>query len=232
MTSSRRRHVRTAAVGLLVLATTHAACSRDNVPAASVAPASAATTAPAPPAIPPRSTSRNIEVADLFYLRSAGDPRLSPDGTRVLFTVQYSDRTGPPYTRIWIGDLTAGSAKPWGSGEGQEGSAPRWAPDGKRVAFEGRTGEGKSGIVIANDATGGCFNDNRRLPCSWPISRANRRGRSPMAPRQRERRALRRPGVPLRRVARLPAPEGGRRRSRLHVGRDGGAARHGLHQPE
>jgi dipeptidyl aminopeptidase/acylaminoacyl peptidase len=51
--------------------------------------------------------------------------------------------------------MTAGTARPWGSGDGQEGSSPRWAPDGARVAFEGRTGEGRSGIVVARaDATG------------------------------------------------------------------------------
>ena len=66
-----------------------------------------------------------------------------------MFTVQYSDRIGTPYSRIWIADLNAGTTKPWGAGEGQEGNAPRWSPDGKRIAFEGRTGEGKSGIVIA-----------------------------------------------------------------------------------
>jgi len=89
------------------------------------------------------------------HLRSAADPRLSPDGTRLLFTVQFSDRTGPPYSRIWVADMAAGTARPWGSGDGQEGSSPRWAPDGARVAFEGRTGEGRNGIVVARaDATG------------------------------------------------------------------------------
>jgi dipeptidyl aminopeptidase/acylaminoacyl peptidase len=56
---------------------------------------------------------------------------------------------GPPYSRIWIADV-GGGARPWGAGDGVEGSAPRWSPDGKRIAFQGRTGEGKSGIVVAS----------------------------------------------------------------------------------
>src|SRR5262245_43614916 len=141
------------------------ACSRDSAPAteASAQSPAAASAVPAP-AIPARPSSSKVEVADLFYLRSAADPRISPDGTRLVFTVQYSDRVGAPYSRIWTADLPAGPAKPWGesresrgsrAGEGQEGSAPRWSPDGKRVAFEGRTADGKSGILIANADGGG-----------------------------------------------------------------------------
>ena len=141
---------------MLALLGVQAACSRESTPAlaAGAEPRAAAAAAPAP-AIPPRSSSAAVEASDLFYLRSAADPRISPDGSRLLFTVQYADRTGPPYSRIWIADLAARTAKPWGGGEGQEGNTPRWAPDGTRVAFEGRTGDGKSGILVANaDATG------------------------------------------------------------------------------
>jgi dipeptidyl aminopeptidase/acylaminoacyl peptidase len=148
--SSRNRLVVWTPYVIAALLATQAACSRDAAPD----PGAAAAAAPLPP-IPPRSSSPTVTPSDLFYLRSAGDPRISPDGTRVLFTVQYADRIGPPYTRIWIADLALRTAKPWGAGEGQEGSVARWAPDGKRVVFEGRTGEGKSGILIANaDATG------------------------------------------------------------------------------
>ena len=132
-------------------ALTAVACWRDGAPtaAASAEGRAAAQAAPAQ-TIPARPSSSKIEVADLFYLRSAGDPRISPDGTRLVFTVQYNDRIGPPYSRIWTTDLPAGTAKPWGGGEGQKGSTPRWSPDGKRIAFEGRTGDGKSGILVAN----------------------------------------------------------------------------------
>jgi dipeptidyl aminopeptidase/acylaminoacyl peptidase len=138
-----------AIVGLLA---SHIACSRASAPA----PAAKTDVAPAPSeAIPARPSSPRVEIADLFYLRAAGDPQLSPDGAHVAFTVQYSDRIGAPYSRIWMADMAAGTAKPWGSGEGQEGSAPRWSRDGTRIAFQGRIGEGKSGIVIANADAGG-----------------------------------------------------------------------------
>jgi dipeptidyl aminopeptidase/acylaminoacyl peptidase len=152
--TGRRRAAAPLAIVLLLLAV-QIACSRDSAPALAAGantPTAAATTGPP---IPARSASSNIEVSDLFYLRSAGDPRLSPDGSRIVFTVQYSDRNGPPYTRIWTADLAARTAQPWGAGDGQEGSAPRWSPDGRRVAFEGQISDGKRGILIANaDATG------------------------------------------------------------------------------
>ena len=100
-------------------------------------------------ASPAASASSRIEITDQSALRWAGNPQVSPDGKQVLFTVQYSDRRGAPYTRIWLSEITAGTARPWGSAEGLEGSAPRWSPDGTRVAFRGRTGDGKSGILIA-----------------------------------------------------------------------------------
>ena len=96
------------------------ACSRDAAPPA----VPATSTAPAAPAaaIPARPAGDLIQPDDAFYLRTAGDPQISPDGTRVLFTVQFSDRIGTPYTRIWIADVAAGTAAPWGAGDGQEGA--------------------------------------------------------------------------------------------------------------
>lgn len=117
----------------------------------------------------PRTASPKIEIADLFYLKSASDPQLSPDGRTVLFAVQYGDRVGMPYTRIWSADVATGRAAPWGSAEGVAGGTPRWAPDGKRVAWRGG-----DGIMIA-DAGGG----NARLlapvdDSNHPLPRASK----------------------------------------------------------
>jgi dipeptidyl aminopeptidase/acylaminoacyl peptidase len=62
------------------------------------------------------------------------DPRISPDGSRVIFVVSPASKSGEKWTRsLWIaGDglaaqqLTAGVA---------DDSDPRWSPDGSRILF-------------------------------------------------------------------------------------------------
>jgi dipeptidyl aminopeptidase/acylaminoacyl peptidase len=154
MSTSRRRGGLAIGTVLVSILGGHA-CTRETPPpaqspATAAAPAQPTGTAGVTKSIPPRSSSRSIESVDLFYLRSASDPQLSPDGTKLVFTVQHADRIGVPYTRIFTADVAAGSANPWGSAEGVEGSAPRWSPDGKRVAYQGSVPDGKSGIVVAN----------------------------------------------------------------------------------
>jgi dipeptidyl aminopeptidase/acylaminoacyl peptidase len=132
------------AASLLSLA---AACNGEDRPVgvSAGAPAGAPSASTAPP---PPSTGPGVGIADLYHLRSVTDIALSPDGSRVAFAVQHADRPGAPYTRLWTADVAAKTAAPLANGI--EGSSPRWAPDGKRLAFIGRTGEGKSGIVLIN----------------------------------------------------------------------------------
>ena len=112
-------------------------------PASAAAPAAIASDA-----APPPSTGPDIAASDLYHLKSVGDVALSADGARLAFAVQYTDRPGAPYSRLWMADVGARTAAPFA--DGVEGSLPRWSPDGKRLAFIGRTGEGKTGVVLAN----------------------------------------------------------------------------------
>jgi dipeptidyl aminopeptidase/acylaminoacyl peptidase len=64
--------------------------------------------------------------------RVPSDPRLHPDGVRAAFVVTQIDLEGDRYVRrIWLWD--GGEARPLTAGDMD--TAPRWSPDGTRLAF-------------------------------------------------------------------------------------------------
>jgi dipeptidyl aminopeptidase/acylaminoacyl peptidase len=77
-----------------------------------------------------------VRPEDLYEVRWVSDPRLSPDGLTVAFVAWRVDKEANDYaSAIWLVP-TDGSAPPrqFTSGEKQE-LAPRWSPDGSRLAF-------------------------------------------------------------------------------------------------
>ena len=77
-----------------------------------------------------------MRAADILALTSVSDPQLSPDGRHIAYVLTRVDEPNNAYSsQIWIA-ATDGATPPraLSAGAHQDG-APRWSPDGSRIAF-------------------------------------------------------------------------------------------------
>jgi dipeptidyl aminopeptidase/acylaminoacyl peptidase len=101
------------------------------------------------------NSAASMRPADIGRLRQIGDPRVSPDGDTVAFSVVDPDLEGNRYThRIWLVPARgSGDPRPF-TGPGAE-QLPRWSPDGTRLAFTVTGEDGRSQVCVIPVATGG-----------------------------------------------------------------------------
>ena len=125
LTSTQRRTVAVAAALALL------------VPAFSVPSGATPTPALTPTLAPPPGPQerRPFTVHDIFNLKRVGDPRISPDGEWVAFTVsQMNAAKDNSDTDIWMAPIAGGESLRLTTSDKPE-STPRWSPDGRWLAF-------------------------------------------------------------------------------------------------
>lgn len=83
----------------------------------------------------PATKKRLIEAEDLYRFQLLSEPRLSPDGAIVVYTLQRVDRkTEKKYSNLWIVSTKGGEPRQFTYGD-QSDNHPRWSPDGSLLAF-------------------------------------------------------------------------------------------------
>lgn len=99
--------------------------------------------------------ARGMIPTDLFHIQWVSDARLSPDGRLVAFTATRLDKEADDYrAAIWLGPADGSTPPRRFTGGAGKDSAPRWAPDGTRLAFLSDREGGKTQIYVI-DVTGG-----------------------------------------------------------------------------
>ena len=103
----------------------------------------------------PALQARPLQSSDYLRIRSAGDARISPDGSRIAYTVSTNDGPGRPRKQLFV--ITVADARSVRIGGDEAASDPEWSPDGQWLAYNG-TASGKKGLVVAQpDGTSARF---------------------------------------------------------------------------
>jgi dipeptidyl aminopeptidase/acylaminoacyl peptidase len=88
-----------------------------------------------PAAAPKDAAPRPATIDDLMKVKNVVDPQLSPDGSRVVYTVSAANFDAGRYdSDLWLVSVKGGPPTRLTNAPGLN-SSPRWSPDGKTIAF-------------------------------------------------------------------------------------------------
>ena len=101
------------------------------------------------------ATPRGMVPADLTRIRFVSDARVSPDGRVVAFVVTTLSEERDEYlSQIWLVDTAGGEPRRFTTGPRRD-TAPRWSPDGARLAFISEREVKKKGQLYVMPVAGG-----------------------------------------------------------------------------
>jgi dipeptidyl aminopeptidase/acylaminoacyl peptidase len=89
----------------------------------------------------PNRKKRFLSADDLYKIEIPATPRISPDGSAVVYAVpRIGRKTEEKYSNLWIVPTAGGSASQYTFGD-QSDSMPKWSPDGEQIAFLSNRGD-------------------------------------------------------------------------------------------
>ncbi|MBI2687714.1 MAG: S9 family peptidase [Acidobacteria bacterium] len=98
-------------------------------------------------AIPALSAPPPLTSDTIFDWRTPGAPQISPDGRRVVYTLESADRFADAFhSNLWIVSVDGKDHRPLTSGKWKD-TLPRWSPDGTKLAYVS-TRAGKPQIFV------------------------------------------------------------------------------------
>ncbi len=90
---------------------------------------------------------------DVFDLQWVADPEVSPDGRNIAYVrMAYDIKTDRPRGSIWLVGVDGKNERPLSSATAN--GAPRWSPDGTRIAFLARAPDGSTQLFMYWTASG------------------------------------------------------------------------------
>lgn len=100
------------------------------------------------------ASKRPFTPDDFYLLRQVTDPQFSPDGGAVAYVESWFERDEDEVrSAVWLINLHGSKARPRRFTQGTRDHSPRWAPDGRHLAFVSDRGE-KNQVFVAPLAGG------------------------------------------------------------------------------
>jgi hypothetical protein len=94
-----------------------------------------------------------LKPLDVFDLQWVSDPQIAPDGRSIAYVrMSFDIKTDRPQGAVWLTGADGKGERPLSSAAAS--SAPRWSPDGLRLAYLGMGADGSTQLFIYWIASG------------------------------------------------------------------------------